>query len=234
MSLRGALDLVNELPVANAYLNARYSSVSVNGIENLPKSGAALIVSNHEHIDDAFIYYRLLLEELGRTPRFAVNKDVYEWPGPHGALMREFLLSRRQIPVDRFDPRSAVDLRDAMNAEMKIGELGVIFPEKTTPKTGYVHRFHTVAAQIAIDNSVPITMMHIRYSKPPHSLRRNVVVNIAPPLTHQDFNGMNRHELSLELQTGVGALGHQALSTEWGSDPEGYTSEWHSDRFIEA
>lgn len=234
MILKSLAEKADVMPIANAYLNSRYSEVSVSGLQHLPEAGAGLIVSNHEHIDDSFLYYRLIMQETGRMPRFAVTKDVFGWPGVHGTLMREFLLAHRQIPVDRFSPRSALDLRAAMGEELRRGELGLIFPEKTTPKTGYVHRFHTVAAQIAIDQAVAVTPMHISYTKAPHSIRRSVDIRISAPLTPSDASGMDRHELSLVLQRRVGELGGQALSSEWGEDPSGYTSEWHADRFVAA
>lgn len=235
MSLREVIDKIDEMPLGNLYLGTRYSRVTVEGEENLPQDGASLVVSNHEHFEDSFLYYRLFVESLGRTPHFAVGKEFFNLSGPHGAIMREFLLSKGQIPVDRFDRASVTNLRTSMRAVLDAGEIGVIFPESTTPKTGYVHRFHTIAAQIALDAQVPITMMHISYQKPSsYALRHAAIIRVASPLQPSDYADMERSELSTLLQEGVASLGGQAISSSWASDPSGYWRDGHSNRFVSA
>jgi 1-acyl-sn-glycerol-3-phosphate acyltransferase len=107
---------VNLLDGFNRIFCYRYHRLNLVGIR-LPKTGPAIVVSNHVSGLDAL----LLLASTRRPLRFLIAREQYERPG-----LKWLLRAAGCIPVDRQrNPEQA--LRSALRA-LKAGEIVALFP----------------------------------------------------------------------------------------------------------
>src|SRR6202161_1081259 len=99
----------------------------VVGRENFPRTGGALLVSNHMSLVDA-----LLLMGASRRPvRFLIFKDIYDQP-----YIKPFAKMIRAIPISsQLRPRDMIhSLREASDA-IRNGEIVCIFAEGQITRT---------------------------------------------------------------------------------------------------
>ena len=105
----------------------------VVGRENVPKTGGALLVSNHMSLVDA-----LLLMSASRRPvRFLIFKDIYDQP-----YVKPFAKMIRAIPISsQLRPRDMIhSLREASEA-IRNGEIVCIFAEGQITRIGQLLPF---------------------------------------------------------------------------------------------
>jgi acyl-[acyl-carrier-protein]-phospholipid O-acyltransferase/long-chain-fatty-acid--[acyl-carrier-protein] ligase len=122
--------------------------VRVHGLENVPASGSALLVSNHVSFIDAII----ILAAQRRRIRFLIWAPFTGVPG-----LRLFLRLLRVIPIDsRAGPRAIIEsLRTASDA-LTAGEVVCIFAEGGITHTGFLLPFARGFEQIVKRSPVPI------------------------------------------------------------------------------
>ena len=117
----------------------------VIGRENVPKTGAFIVVSNHLNNADPPILGAGIAK---RRVRFMAKVELFKMP--FGAIIKLW----DAFPVRRFD----ADLGAMLTAERilkKGGALGM-FPEGTRSRTGYLGDFHPGTAVIALRSGAPI------------------------------------------------------------------------------
>lgn len=152
--------------------------LKVEGLENVPKTGGALMVSNHIHNVDP-----VLLESVFPRPvRFMAKKEVF--PVPFAGWVARMTDS---FPVDRGNPdRSALR---AAQIRLDGGVLVGMFPEGTRSMTGGIKDVFPGAAAIALRSDVPVIPTAIigtdtlpfNGSKPRRPGRKQVTVRIGKP-----------------------------------------------------
>ena len=125
---------------------------TITGGGNIPKKGAALLVSNHEAVMDSF-YLPLM---VWRQMTFPAKKEYFTSPGLTGKIKKFFFSSAGQIPVDRTSSDAGDALRDAAKGVLDRGELMCIYPEGTRSPDGRIYRGRTGVARIAMENDVPV------------------------------------------------------------------------------
>ena len=97
---------------------------TVEGIENIPRSGAAILACNHvSYLDPLAIGYVVL--RAGRRPRFLAKSELFR-DKRLGWLLRR----THQIEVQRGTARASAALEQAKEA-LERGRTVVIFPEGT-------------------------------------------------------------------------------------------------------
>ncbi|MGZ4650217.1 MAG: lysophospholipid acyltransferase family protein [Kineosporiaceae bacterium] len=120
---------------------------TVEGAHHVPRSGGAVIASNHvSYLDFALIGYGTL--EVGRKVRFMAKDAVFRHP-VSGPLMR----GMHHIPVDRSAGSAA--FREAMGM-LKAGELVGVFPEATISRSFELKEFKPGAIRMAQAAGVPL------------------------------------------------------------------------------
>ncbi|MGZ3708876.1 MAG: lysophospholipid acyltransferase family protein, partial [Bdellovibrionota bacterium] len=133
-----------------AELIRAYFRVELEGLENIPKEGGALIVPNHSGFSgaDAIMICHLIHHDLGRTPRILAHRGFFEWFESVRRLSLQFGLE--EVSVDH-------------GAELlRRRELVLIFPEgesgnfKSSLKRYRLQHFHTGFVRMAIQTQVPI------------------------------------------------------------------------------
>lgn len=122
---------------------------TVTGVENLPKTGGAVIAINHtSYFDFTFAGLPAYRQGLGRKVRFMAKKEVFDHK-IGGPLMR----SLRHIEVDR---DSGADSFAQACQRLKEGELVGVYPEATISRSFEIKEFKSGAARMAIAADVPI------------------------------------------------------------------------------
>jgi len=161
----------------------------VEGLENIPDEGAAILASNHLSFSDSFF----LPAVLDRKVTFIAKAEYFTTPGVKGKLTAAFFKGAGQLPVDRSGARGAGEA--AVKAGIDVlerGELFGIYPEGTRSPDGRLYRFRTGVARIALRTGVPVVPVGLVGTDdvlPPGTRRwrrRPVAVRFGPPL---DFSG---------------------------------------------
>ncbi|MGB3483894.1 MAG: lysophospholipid acyltransferase family protein [Mycobacterium sp.] len=123
--------------------------LTVTGLENLPRTGGAVIAINHtSYFDFTFAGLPAQRQGLGRKVRFMAKKEVFE-NKIGGPLMRSF----RHIPVDR---AAGAESFDEACRRLEAGELVGVYPEATISRSFEIKEFKSGAARMAIAAGVPI------------------------------------------------------------------------------
>jgi 1-acyl-sn-glycerol-3-phosphate acyltransferase len=125
---------------------------TINGVENVPSAGGAVMAINHTGYMD-FTYAGLAGLQAGRLIRFMAKEQVFRHP-VSGPLMR----GMHHIPVDR--DAGAASYRAAVQA-LKAGEIVGVFPEATISRSFELKEFKTGAVRMAAAAGVPLLPMII-------------------------------------------------------------------------
>lgn len=122
---------------------------TVTGVENLPKTGGAVLAINHtSYFDFTFAGLPAYRQGLGRKVRFMAKREVFEHT-VGGPLMRRL----RHIPVDRGNGGDSYHLACAA---LKAGELLGVYPEATISRSFEIKELKSGAARMAVACDVPI------------------------------------------------------------------------------
>ncbi len=124
----------------------------VEGVENVPEHGGAILASNHLSFSDS-VFLPLVLK---RKVVFLGKSDYFTGKGVKGAATRAFMQGVGTIPVHRGGGKaSEAALRTGMQV-LGNGELLGIYPEGTRSLDGRLYRGKTGVARLAIEAGVPI------------------------------------------------------------------------------
>jgi 1-acyl-sn-glycerol-3-phosphate acyltransferase len=124
--------------------------IDCQGSENIPRSGGAVLVSNHISYLD-FIFDGLAALPQKRLVRFMAKESVFRHK-VSGPLMR----SMKHIPVDRSQGEHA--FQHAL-ASLRSGEVVGVFPEATISQSFTLKGFKTGAVRLAQEAGVPLIPM---------------------------------------------------------------------------
>jgi acyl-[acyl-carrier-protein]-phospholipid O-acyltransferase/long-chain-fatty-acid--[acyl-carrier-protein] ligase len=127
--------------------------IRVGGLDNLPVTGAALLIPNHVTWVDAL----LLSATQQRRIRFMMLRSIYEtrWIKPLWKLMGV-------IPVSPTDsPRRIIESLNAARAAIDEGYMVCIFAEGALTRNGNMRAFRPGFERIVKNTSCPIIPVHI-------------------------------------------------------------------------
>jgi 1-acyl-sn-glycerol-3-phosphate acyltransferase len=138
--------------VARTLFAAQGLKIRMRGLENVPRSGGAVMAINHTGYFD-FTYAGLVGVKVGRLVRFMAKKSI--WSNPvAGPLMR----GMHHIPVDR--AAGTESFATALRA-LRGGEVVGVFPEATISRSFELKDFKSGAARLAQDAGVPLVPVTI-------------------------------------------------------------------------
>lgn len=205
--------LLHPLRPISRWLIRRRWHVVVHGVEHLPRTGGAILASNHIGVIDG-----PLLAIFAPRPVHALTKaEMFE--GRAG----RFLTHAGQIRLDRSqtDPRA---VKECLRVLRDGGVVG-IFPEGTRGD-GELRRFHRGAAYLALVSGapvVPVAMLGTRLpggaksSLPPKRARLDIVLGAPIAVTPQPWprtreqvavtSALLRDHLRGHLDASIAALG---------------------------
>jgi 1-acyl-sn-glycerol-3-phosphate acyltransferase len=125
---------------------------SVSGAENIPKSGGAILVSNHISAGDTF----LLPSMIKRRMTFPAKIELFLGKGVRGKFMTWFLKGVGQVPMDRSGGRASATSMDSVLGVLRGGHLLGIYPEGTRSPDGRLYKGKTGVARLVLEAGVPV------------------------------------------------------------------------------
>jgi 1-acyl-sn-glycerol-3-phosphate acyltransferase len=164
----------------------------VEGLENLPKEGPAILASNHLSFSDS-VFLPLVSK---RRITFPAKLEYFTGRGLKGRLVALFFRGIGQVPIDRSSGRAA---EPALTAGLKIlqrGELFGIYPEGTRSPDGRLYKGKTGVARLALASGVPVipvAMVDTDKLQPPGRALPKLMrpgVRIGKPLDFSRYEGM--------------------------------------------
>ncbi|MBC3984562.1 1-acyl-sn-glycerol-3-phosphate acyltransferase [Streptomyces sp. AC563] len=122
----------------------------IQGTENIPRRGGAVLVSNHIGYLD-FVFAGLTARPAKRLVRFMAKESVFRHK-VSGPLMR----AMKHIPVDR---KQGMDAYRHAVKSLRSGEIIGVFPEATISESFTLKTFKSGAARMAQEAGVPLLPM---------------------------------------------------------------------------
>src|SRR3954447_6212862 len=124
----------------------------VDGIENVPEDGPAILASNHLSYAD-WLFMPLT---LNRKVTFVAKAEYFTTPGLKGWLQKRFFSGAGQVPIDRSSADAAAGALVSARRVLAAGDLFGIYPEGTRSHDGRLYRGKTGVARLAIETGVPV------------------------------------------------------------------------------
>lgn len=201
---------------------------SVEGRDNVPKSGGVLIASNHLSFVDSVVIPMV-------SPRkvvFLAKAEYFTGKGPKGIASRTWFNAMGMIPVEREDSRAAVNSLDQALQVLRDGEAFGIYPEGTRSRDGRLYRGRVGVAHLAMQAGVPVVpvgitgtpdVMPIGSNRP---RRAKVTVKFGDPLHFgDDFKtmpaGKARRQATDHIMAAIAQLSGQERAAAYNERPPG-------------
>ena len=175
----------------------------VEGLDNLPAKGPAILASNHLSFSDSFF----LPLVAPRPITFLAKSDYFTGRGLKGWLTRVFFTGVGQVPVDRSGGRASEAAILTGERVLGAGRMLGIYPEGTRSPNGTMYRGKTGLARMALESQVPIipvAMINTFEIQPPGTVRprlRRVGVRFGEPLDFSRYEGLEDDRFILRSVT---------------------------------
>ena len=171
-------------PVAKAILTPLFKrswNFVLEGLDNVPSEGGAIICPNHTSVLDSFFVPVVLPRRVTYVGKAEYMDD---WK------TRRLFPALGMIPIDREGGNAAERALATAQRCLERGELFGIYPEGTRSRDGRLYRGHTGPARLALRTGAPIVPVGIsgaREVMPPDSrfpkLRQPVTIRFGEPIT---------------------------------------------------
>ncbi|RFU85636.1 1-acyl-sn-glycerol-3-phosphate acyltransferase [Streptomyces triticagri] len=175
----------------------------IEGLENIPDEGAAIVAGNHLSFADHFLMPAILRRRI----TFLAKAEYFTGPGIKGRLTAAFFHSAGQIPVDRSGREAGqAAIREGLGVLNK-GELLGIYPEGTRSHDGRLYKGKVGVAAMALKAGVPVVpcaMIGTFEAQPPgQKLPRmhRVSIRFGEPLEFSRYEGLANEKAALRAVT---------------------------------
>lgn len=175
----------------------------VEGAENVPAGGPAIIAGNHLTVVDS-LFMPLVIE---RRVTFLAKSDYFTGRGVKGWFKRIFFGGTGNVPIDRSGGKAS---EAALRTGLKIlerGDLLGIYPEGTRSPDGRLYRGRTGVARMALEARapvIPVAMIGTFEMQPPGRIIpkvRRPGVRFGKPLDFSRYYGMETDRYVLRAVT---------------------------------
>jgi 1-acyl-sn-glycerol-3-phosphate acyltransferase len=162
------------------------------GLEHVPRSGPAILASNHLAVADSF-YLPLV---VARRITFLAKAEYFTGTGLKGWFNRWFYSNTGQVPIDRTDADTAQAALNTAERLLREGKLLGMYPEGTRSPDGRLYKGKTGLARLALQTGVPVipvAMIGTNVVNPPGSkIWRfgRVRVRFGKPMDFSRFDGL--------------------------------------------
>ncbi|MEU4038183.1 lysophospholipid acyltransferase family protein [Streptomyces collinus] len=175
----------------------------IEGLENVPATGAAIVAGNHLSFSDHFLMPAILKRRI----TFLAKAEYFTGPGLKGRLTAFFFRSAGQIPVDRSGKEAGqAAIREGLGVLAKDELLG-IYPEGTRSHDGRLYKGKVGVAVMALKAGVPVVpcaMIGTFEAQPPGKVIPNihpVAIRFGKPLDFSRYDGMESEKAVLRAVT---------------------------------
>ena len=163
----------------------------VEGRDNVPSDGPAIIASNHLSFCDS-IFMPLMVR---RKITFVAKAEYFTGKGIKGFLIKSFFVGTGTIPVDRSGGHAAQAAMDTGLRILRSGQLFGIYPEGTRSPDGRLYRGKTGVARLALESGapvVPVAMLNSDIVQPPGRIRPKIMrvkIRFGEPMDFSRYAG---------------------------------------------
>src|SRR3954452_15543569 len=163
--------------------------VRVEGAENLPKKGPAILAINHLSFSDS-IFLPLVLR---RRMTFVAKAEYFE-----DKKTARFFRAVGQIPIKRGGGSASLRALESAQEVLEQGGLFGIYPEGTRSPDGRLYKGHTGVARLAVQTKAPVlavAMIGTREAQPIGHMPRlfmPITIRISRPLTFERAYDLER------------------------------------------
>jgi glycerol-3-phosphate O-acyltransferase/dihydroxyacetone phosphate acyltransferase len=201
-----------------AALAVWFRRIEVEGLENVPSSGAVILVPNHVNaLVDPLVVMTRLRRPVALTAKRALEKN------PLLALVMTLMrVVRLQRPQDG-DPAGNAAAFAECHRRLAAGEAICIFPEGLSHSDPKMRPFKTGAARMALSFPGPVTIVPVGlHYDSKETWRSTVHVRFGAPMTAQA--GGDARSLTAEIEARVRALTleferrHESALLGWAAD----------------
>ena len=175
----------------------------VEGEENIPEEGPAILASNHLSFSDS-IFLPLVIE---RRVTFLAKPDYFTGRGLKGRATAAFFKGVGQLPIDRSGGRAGeAALRSGLKV-LRRGEVLGIYPEGTRSPDGRLYRGRTGVARMALEAGcpvLPVAMIGTDKAQPTGKVVPKIMrigIRIGKPLDFSRYEGMEDDRFVLRSVT---------------------------------
>ncbi|GAA5114358.1 lysophospholipid acyltransferase family protein [Haloechinothrix salitolerans] len=164
----------------------------VTGLDNIPKTGGAIVASNHLAVVDSFF----LPTHVKRRIVFLAKSEYFTEPGIKGKFKKWFFSGTGQYPVDRSGGSAGQAALDTGVRLLREGRLLGVYPEGTRSPDGRLHKGKTGIARMALQARVPVipvAMVGTDKVNPIGSKMwwpRRIEIHIGAPLDFSRYDGL--------------------------------------------
>ncbi len=175
----------------------------VEGADNVPESGAAILASNHLSFSDSIF----LPLALSRRITFPAKMEYFTGSGIKGRLTRWFFKGVGQIPIDRSGGRASEAALQSGLRVLRKGDLFGIYPEGTRSPDGRLYKGKTGIARLALEAGcpvIPVDMIGTDKAQPTGQKVPNIMrigIRIGKPLDFSRYEGMENDRFVLRSIT---------------------------------
>ncbi|MGW4209508.1 lysophospholipid acyltransferase family protein [Lentzea sp. NPDC004789] len=165
----------------------------IEGAENIPKEGGAILASNHLAVSDSFFLPLM----LSRRVTFPAKIEYFTGTGLKGRLQKWFFSGVGQVPIDRSSASAAQGALDTGVRIVREGKLLGIYPEGTRSPDGRLYKGKVGVAWIALESGapvIPVAMFGTDKANPigskmwkPYPIR----IKIGKPLDFSRYEGLS-------------------------------------------
>jgi 1-acyl-sn-glycerol-3-phosphate acyltransferase len=185
-----------------ALLGASGVRVQVEGMENLPDDGGAILVANHQSNFDIFA----LLFALPVSIRFVAKQELSRIP-----LLAQAMRSAGHVFIDRTDRRGSVRAMRAAAARMRDEGLFLgLFPEGTRSRDGRLGTFKKGSFVLAIETGLPIVPIALdggwRLAEGRGIRSGEVRIRVGTPIPTEGRTVAERDQVLTEVRRSVAGL----------------------------
>jgi len=174
------------------------------GIDNVPRTGPAILASNHLSFSDHFFAPL----PLPRKVIFLAKSEYFTGRGIKGLVSKVFFSSLGQLPIDRTGGEAS---ERALRTGLRVlasGQLLGIYPEGTRTPDGRLYRGKTGVARLALEARVPViptAMIGGFEFQPPGRITPSLAVRpgvvFGKPLDFSRYYGLEQDRMVLRAMT---------------------------------
>jgi 1-acyl-sn-glycerol-3-phosphate acyltransferase len=175
----------------------------VEGAENVPFSGPAILASNHLSYAD-WLFMPLTLP---RRVTFVAKAEYFTNPGLKGWFQKKFFSGAGQVPIDRSGANAAEGALASARQILGQGDLFGIYPEGTRSHDGKLYRGKTGVARLALETKspvIPVAVLRTDLVAPPGKRFGSFTrpgVRFGKPLDFSRYEGMENDRYILRSIT---------------------------------
>jgi 1-acyl-sn-glycerol-3-phosphate acyltransferase len=175
----------------------------IEGAENVPDAGPAILASNHLSYSD----WMFMPLTLSRRVTFVAKAEYFTSPGIKGWFQKSFFRGTGQVPIDRASGSAAEGALSSARKILDDGELFGIYPEGTRSHDGRLYRGKTGVARLALETGVPVIPVAVvgtNVVAPPGKKFGRLtrpLVRFGTPLDFSRYEGMEKDRYILRSVT---------------------------------